>query len=313
LPTRKARDGSVKPAHRYHYVICRFKQSRDLPPSLSQRATTTKRAVKSCDVAFQLLEFTDHVEIHAISHTSLIHSHSLDESDANKRNSLLRTLVGKEVAKGYAPAAVIGSLRGLGDIASQLRLASAGGAYLTRQDAINSGLSWRVANPNDLFVSRDAKDDVSLQVLDAFEKLSELKWVSLPVQAISLDKTPGRGIVFAHPDRLQRLSRYGYLSLIDSTHKTNQLEWKLFTLIVRDEYGCWHPIAHSLLSHEFGELIAETLLAIKKWTNWKLRYVLSDDSGAEQRAFRLAFPGLAAGETEVSETLILIAPLISLR
>jgi hypothetical protein len=248
-----------------------------------------------------------------INNQSLIHSHSLDESDANKRNSLLRELVGKEVAKGYAPAAVIGSLRRFGDSVSRLKLASAGGAYLTRQDAINSGLSWRVANPNALFVSHDAKDNVTLQVLGAFEKLSELKWVSSPIQAISLDKTPGQGIVFAYPDRLQRLSRYSHLSLIDSTHKTNQLEWKLFTLIVRDQYTSWHPVAHSLLSHEFGELIAELLLVIKRWTNWKLRYILSDDSGAEQRAFRLAFRGLEAGETEVSETLFLIAPLISLR
>ena len=36
-----------------------------------------------------------------------------------------------------------------------------------------------------------------------------------------------------------------------------------------------------------------------------MRYVLSDDLGAEQRAFRLAFPGLIRGEIEVSEPDIL--------
>ncbi len=51
--------------------------------------------------------------------------------------------------------------------------------------------------------------------------------------------------------------------------------------MARDQYAYWHPIAHGLLSHEFGELIAELLLAIKQWCNWQLRYVLSDDSGAE--------------------------------
>ena len=127
-----------------------------------------------------------------------------------------------------------------------------------------------------------------------------------------MDKVPGVSLAFALPARLLRLTRHGYLSLIDSTHKTNQLEWKLFTIMVRDECACWHPIAHALLSHEFGELIAEFLLVLKKWApNWKLRYVLSDDSGAEQRAFRLAFPGLSAGETEVRYqiTLFLIRPL----
>jgi hypothetical protein len=130
-----------------------------------------------------------------------------------------------------------------------------------------------------------------------------------------LDKVNGQGIAFADPARLRMLTAHGHLSLIDSTHKTNQLEWKLFTLMVRDQYACWHPVAHGLLSHEFGELIAELLLAIKQWCAWPLRYVLSDDSGAEQRAFRLAFPGLVRGEIEVGEpaiTLFLIQPLISL-
>jgi hypothetical protein len=74
----------------------------------------------------------------------------------------------------------------------------------------------------------------------------------------------GRGIVFADPARLPMLKAHGHLSLIDSTYKTNQLEWKLFTLIVCDSYACWHPVAYGLLLNEFGELIAELLLAIKK-------------------------------------------------
>ena len=69
--------------------------------------------------------------------------------------------------------------------------------------------------------------------------------------------------------------------------------------MVRDLHACWLPVAHALMSNEFGELIAEFLLVIKKWTTWNLRYVLSDDSSAEIKAFRLAFLGLAAGETEV--------------
>ncbi|KAH8585869.1 hypothetical protein B0O99DRAFT_645992 [Bisporella sp. PMI_857] len=85
---------------------------------------------------------------------------------------------------------------------------------------------------------------------------------------------------------------------MDSTHKTNQLEWKLFTLMVRDQYACWHSVAYALLSNEFGELIAEFLLVVKRWSTWNLRYVLTDDSAAEIKAFRLAFFGLSAGETE---------------
>jgi hypothetical protein len=98
----RSRVNPNRPAHKYHYVICRFKRARDSPPSSSQRATTTKRAEQSCDVTFQLLEFTDHVEFHDISQNSLIHSHSLDKSDANKRNSLIRGLAGKDVVSAVS-------------------------------------------------------------------------------------------------------------------------------------------------------------------------------------------------------------------
>ncbi len=45
------------------------------------------------------------------------------------------------MAKGYHPAAVIGSLRGAGRAEARELLAAAGGTYLTRQDAINSALA----------------------------------------------------------------------------------------------------------------------------------------------------------------------------
>ncbi len=68
------------------------------------------------------------------------HSHSLDESNANKRNSLLRKLVRAKVTKGYYPAAVIRLLTGKGRAKAHVLLAAASSTYLTRQDAINSTL-----------------------------------------------------------------------------------------------------------------------------------------------------------------------------
>ena len=270
---RRTRDPTIRRPYQYRYVICRFKRARDTSPALtqsSQRASTTKRAAQSCDVCFVIHEYQDHVEFHHVPGAFFHHNHSLDESDANKRNSHLRGLVQSDIGKGYAPAAVIGAIRGQGRPDIRMRLEAVGGQYLSRRDAENSRITWRLANPNALFTTLADKDDVSIQALAAFEKLSELKWISEPIQAVSLDKTPGRGIVFALPARLERLSQYGHLSLIDSTHKTNQLEWKLFTVMVRDKFGSWHSIGHAFLSHEFGELIAEFLLVLKKWSNWKL-------------------------------------------
>lgn len=99
--------------------------------------------------------------------------------------------------------------------------------------------------------------------------------------------------------------RWGYLILMDSTHNTNLLKWKLFTLMIRDGCGCWIPGAHMLAEAEDGDIIGGFLRQIKRWTRraWRLRYIITDDSAAEQRGVNLAFRGLIDGEMEVSNFL----------
>ena len=108
-----------------------------------------------------------------------------------------------------------------------------------------------------------------------------------------LDEEVSNGLVFACEDRIQTLCRRGYLTLLDSTHCTNKLGWFLFTLVVRDEQGSYIPCAHFLSSHEDGDIISAALKVIREWTGgpagWKLHYILTDDSAAEQRGVRLAF------------------------
>ena len=89
----KSYDGLLRPVHKYHYVICRFKRARDTPPSSSQRTSTTKRAIKSCDVSFDesgfeiyttraLVDIDDGDHVNALSrdfHSKLITSETLDQ------------------------------------------------------------------------------------------------------------------------------------------------------------------------------------------------------------------------------------------
>ncbi len=70
--------------------------------------------------------------------------------------------------------------------------------------------------------------------------------------------------MFRLPKRISILARRGYLTLMDSTHDMNGLKWKLFTLIVRDEYNSWHPSAHMLSSNEDSDIVAAFLRTIKK-------------------------------------------------
>jgi hypothetical protein len=61
--------------------------------SLGLRAGNIKRALKSCDVTFRIIKYDNHVEFHVTGDQLAVHDHLLDESDANKRNSLLRGLL----------------------------------------------------------------------------------------------------------------------------------------------------------------------------------------------------------------------------
>jgi hypothetical protein len=124
------------------------------------------------------LKFKNHVEYRPNGQLPSItcpHAHSLDESDTNKQNSLIRGITGAKITKGYPPAAVIRALNGSGRADARERLAAAGGAFLDYQDIINTGLTWRLANPNRLWVSRDAKNNVNLQAMEALKALASLK------------------------------------------------------------------------------------------------------------------------------------------
>ncbi|RFU33746.1 hypothetical protein B7463_g2626, partial [Scytalidium lignicola] len=160
---RKARVVRYPVPHTIRYVSCRFKRVRrkGVPSGQSGRAPP-KRVKPSCGVTFRMLEYPDHVEFYSSGEQTTNHSHTLDESDAIKRNGFLRKLILKEVARGYAPATIISALRGTKD-AQALVLRVVGGTHLTRQDVINISAS------KDEHESRDA--EVKLATDEMLEKV----------------------------------------------------------------------------------------------------------------------------------------------
>src|SRR6185369_16891224 len=101
------------------------------------------------------------------------------------------------------------------------------------------------------------------------------------------------------PKQLEKLRCHGWLTLMDSTHKTNKHDWRLFTLYVRNGYGCWNVGAHFFVSDENSETIAEALRIIrKKCPRWIPRYFLLDQSSTEANSIKQVFPGLSGGEQE---------------
>lgn len=43
---------------------------------------------------------------------------------------------------------------------------------------------------------------------------------------------------------------------MDSTHKSNYLDWKLFTIMVKEKHVSWISEVHTLLNYKDGDIIA---------------------------------------------------------
>jgi len=135
--------------------------------------------------------------------------------------------------------------------------------------------------------------------LDISESVSYLTEQGYLVETYRVSQRSTKGIVFAHPEQLKKLERHRWLTLIDSTHKTNRYDWRLFTLYVRDTYGCWNVGAHFFASNEDADTVAEALMIIRnKYCRWSPYYMLSDQSNIEAKSIKKTFPGIAAGEQE---------------
>ena len=79
---------------------------------------------------------------------------------------------------------------------------------------------------------------------------------------------------------------------MDATHNTNNLNWPLFTISVRDGFGSWFPVGHFLLESQKAVAIQTAIGVLRVWAPaWRPRYSLTDDSKAEQLSIRNAFDG----------------------
>lgn len=79
-------------------------------------------------------------------------------------------------------------------------------------------------------------------------------------------------------------------------------------MLIWDGAGCWRPCGHLLAEFEDGDILAAGMKVLKQWAGgvssdlqgWRFQYMITNDSAAEQRAVRLAFPGLEGGERVVT-------------
>jgi hypothetical protein len=72
--------------------------------------------------------------------------------------------------------------------------------------------------------------------------------------------------MFAKRSRINTFCRREYLTLLDSTHNTNILGWKLFTFIVRDEQSVYVLYTHLLSLNKDKDIIKAALEVLQEWT-----------------------------------------------
>jgi hypothetical protein len=180
------------PPYGVKYIRCRHKHTpRAERPSASIRGPRKRTAI-SCDVQFKILLFQDHVECWQLTDKPHFHTHSLDESDASKRNSVIKGLVRREMSRGHPPAEVVATMRGNGDPSARAHLDSAGGKYVSRQDAANTGIAWRLANPDRLEEGTGSRADAATQKISEALDAVRARFIEVAEYADSLGE-PERG------------------------------------------------------------------------------------------------------------------------
>jgi hypothetical protein len=179
---------------------------------------------------------------------------------------------------------------------------------MTRQDVANAGRKWKALNPDPRFKNGRAPWEEQVKEAEQWLKLSaEGSRVSVLSAVVQRDGSASECLLWAHPERIELLCWRGHLALMDATHGTNKLGWYLYTVMVRDENGTHRPVAHFLTRRQDGDIVAAALKELRGWTGgpegWQCRWFLTDDSAAEQKAVREAFPSTPGGGEETGHLL----------
>jgi hypothetical protein len=153
------------------------------------------------------------------------HSHPLASLDETKINDGVKSWVETQVLQGFSTIAIVNAAAGKGkDPSSRLNLLDAGGCRLDTKYVRNAmaRLNVRLVKPRHVV----GKVPAEIQGREALEWLQshDEEWKSAYLETEYKGK-PSPGLVFARKKTITTLRERGVLTLMDSTHNTNQKEW----------------------------------------------------------------------------------------
>ena len=234
------------------------------------------------------------------------HCHTMDDIEQANFPLAIKEHIVYLLSTGHSPHSAEHQLRGRAcSLEARDRLSAAGGRNITirhiKHLAESLGLKQRDA--------RRARILTASKVTEYEAALAELRASGrYLVETIAI--ADSRALVFIRPNSLEALKKYGYFAIMDATHKTVRWGWNLFTIMVRDGYGSWLPTACFFTEQQTGRVISACLRVIIKWCgglgsseSWALRYLVTDDSAAEQNAVRDAFGHHEDGSPRVQHLL----------
>ncbi|RHZ59681.1 hypothetical protein Glove_362g17 [Diversispora epigaea] len=275
--------------------VCRFTKhfesstrKQDIPSE--KRRKTKVRTANLCFAKIKISRFVAEQKV-CIERfqDSPDHTHNIEESDKLKRSQAVRVLVEKEAVKNYLVLAIVNAVKEFGTEKLNLDMSV---KELKWREVAN--IKYKIHGSQNTYLVGASKLTTDIQDTILF-----LKKEGYQVELYETHHQSTRGFVFAQSKQLEKLQRYGWLTLIDSTHKTNKYDWRLFTLYIRDGYGCWDVGAHFFVSKEDSDTVAEALIITRRFcSSWKPRYFLADQSSIEAKSIVTAFPGLQKGEQE---------------
>ena len=132
---------------------------------------------------------------------------------------------------------------------------SSGVKYLKTKKVAN--IKHKLVGPMNTHLIGEAKLEADVQNSNEFLDKNKYR-----VERFVIRKSC-QGFCFANSQQLENLAHYGWLTLIDSTHKTNKHNWRLFTLYIRDGCGCWNVGGHFFVSKENAETVTAALKIIQ--------------------------------------------------
>lgn len=188
-----------------------------------KRAGKQSRVPIGCPIRFRSIRTIATGIIHfELTGAEKQHNHSLDQSDLTKKPIAILQAAASHVRQGYRPTDVIYNLLGAEDPAKRALLLEAGGKYVTNKDTRNASEQWRREHPDTRKIGSNKGPLDQRQT--AIDVLQDQGYMYAAIQAKRHSNSVfSFGLVFASKESMHILTRRGYLTLMDSTHKTNRL------------------------------------------------------------------------------------------